>query len=247
MSKEGHFLIVTPSTLQELTDSQRFKTTKRRTLICMKDVIPSPKRSTKLNLHLKSTRMAKSSGRSRTSDSDTKNLPSFLFDFLDEERPKLSKPNRDSIKQYEPKLLNLRKNTKINPNYETTPEEKFPELSVQRFWDRSQCKTSKEKRRGESNSFYKPYVIEITPRASVTLYGFEPINQPFANTSTPIRRSKPSKSMNMRNIAADKAFKLDPTAQPITINAPSRSFAEKLQRVQDIAKEAEDAFASNKF
>ena len=191
--------------------------------------------------------MSKSPCRSRRFDSNPEALPSFIFDFLDEQRPKPYKPTREPAKLHRPKRLNLRKQIKLETNFAVTPEEKFPELSVQRLWDRSQCRTSSQKRRSDTTSFYKPYVIEITPRASVTLYGFEPINHTYSSARTASRRNRPVKSMNMRNLVIQKTFKFDPTVNPIVINSPSRTFAEKLQRVQDIAKEAEDAYASNKL
>lgn len=242
MSKEGHSAIVTPSRLQAL-HSKKFERIMGRTLICVKDVVPSPKRSTKLNLCLKSTRVTKSSGRSRIAEGDSKCLPSFLFDFLDEERPQIVKPSRVPIKSPGPEYFRLRRKTMREQSVEVLQEEKFPELSVQKFWDRSKCKTSERKKRESSTLFYKPYVIEITPRSSVTLYGIEPINQLFSKGSLPVRKTRVAKQINMRSMIDEKSKSLDPTLNPVTISAPAKNFAEKLQRVQDIAKEAEISFA----
>lgn len=242
MSKEGQSSIVTPSKLQEF-HSKKFEKIMRRTLICMKDVVPSPKRSTKLNLCLKSTRATKSSGRNRTVESNSNCLPSFLFDFLDEERPQIVRPSRVPIRSPGPEYFRLRRKTMREQSVEVLQEEKFPELSVQKFWDRSKCKTSERKKREDNTLFYKPYVIEITPRSSVTLYGIEPINQLSNKSSLPVRKTRAAKRINMRNMIDEKSKSLDPTLNPVTISAPAKNFAEKLQRVQDIAKEAEISFA----
>lgn len=244
MSKEGHFSIVTPSKLQTLY-SKNFGRIRKRAMICIKDVVPSPKRSTKLNLCLKSTRTTKSSGRNRTVDNEKKLLPSFLFDFLDEERPQIVRPGRIPINLPGPEYFKARRKTMHERSVEVIheEEEKFPELSVQRVWDRSLCKTSEKKQREEKTLFYKPYVIEITPRSSVTLYGIEPINQFYNKKRLPERKARTTKPINIRNITSDKSKNFDPTVHPVIISSPAKNFAEKLQRVQDIAKDAEASFA----
>lgn len=239
---------ITPGKLRQLENPQNLLRQRKRTFICIKDVVPSPKRSTRLNLTLKSSRTIKTSSRKHRINKESVHLPSFLFDFLDEERPQAPKPQRDQLNFQEssplrPKIRVL-SNGHIPESDFFDQEDKFPELSMQKIMEKRNCKTSNGRNQSmDCTSFYKPYVVEITPRSSVTLYGIEPLDYRNLNTSSsPKRHRNLAKVINMRNITTEKYKKNENYLQPVVISFPAKSFAEKLKRVQDIAKEAEDSF-----
>ena len=247
MRKDGQSTVITPGKLRQLENPRILLSQKQRNLICIKDVVPNPKKNTKLNLTLKSSRNIKESHRLRRSIAENYRLPSFLFDFLDEERPQAIKPSRGHINIFDPPLTPERRYNMIN-NSLSIPidQEKFPDLNEKSLKPVRDIKTSGFRKRSlDPSCLYKPYVIEITPRSSVTLYGVEPISINFASADkSPKKHRKYTVANTIRNITGEKYKKNDHSFQPVVINSPAKSFAEKLQRVQDIAKEAEDSFNS---
>lgn len=241
MRKEGQSAKITPGKLQQFENPRTLLTPHKRNLICMKDIIPSPKRTTKLNLTLKSCRIAKSTGRSHHFAIESLKLPSFLFDFLDEQKPQAPKPNREPLNIFE--TLPLSKKQKIRHSLSINiDEEKLPEIKDKTLMMVRDTKTTSQRKRSTDNNWYKPYVIEISPRASVTLYGVEPINiQDNIEEISKKKHRKFATAKKIRNLTGDYKKK-ESFMQPVVINSPAKSFAEKLQRVQDIAKEAEENF-----
>ena len=243
MRKHGKSSLITPGTLKLLENPQTLLAQRKIHLISMKDVVPSPKKNTKLNLTLKSSRVTKSLSQNPKHTAENLKLPSFLFDFLDEERPQIQKPIRKHInifdRSYSPKRHRVKNSLKI-----TIDEEKLPGISDNTFSILRDVKTSSQKKRSlDTNCWYKPYVIEISPRANLTLYGVEPINLQQANKMVSHKKYRRfSTTVKMRNITGEKFKKSEDYMQPVVITSPAKSFAEKLQRVQDIAREAEDSF-----
>jgi hypothetical protein len=246
MSKNILSSVITPKRLTLIQNPKSLLMRRERAQICIKDVVPSPRKATKLNYPFSPTRPLKTPSRDKKRDTDTIGLPSFMFDFLDEEKPQISRPSRDPInifkipkeKQKEKKL------SKGNKSVIIETESKFPELYTQVNFELRNSKTREgRKHSADDSAYYKPYVIEITPRSSVTLYGVEPISLAVRkNSRVEKHRKNLSTVLNRRNISNEKYKRMDTEIKPVVISTPSKTFAEKLKRVQEIAKEAEKTF-----
>ena len=244
MKKDRLPSTITPEKLRKLETPAAVLSVRKRNLITMKDIVPSPKRNLKLSLTLKSSRAVKSSSKNRRTTTENSQLPSFIFDFLDEQRPQLAKPMRNPINIFKPSTSTSSKRKNFTHIKSSNEEFHFFKPEIQTSENQILRIRQGRKHSLDSKKLYKPYIIEITPRSSVTLYGTDPIT-----LTTPISFSNSRKTRrfstnpNIRNIAGEKKIR-ENTIQPVVISYPSKTFAEKLQRVQEIAKEAHESFYS---
>jgi hypothetical protein len=234
--KKNSYSTITPAKLNDLKNNRMLFNAKRLHLNTMVEVVATPKRITKLNLTLKSPRKVKTCTNGNRHLYQASNLPSFMFDFLDEERPRIPRPPRDPInifKQYPKKVK------KFEYDVFSIRDKSSADATDTVLIDQT---TTNKRRSSIDNSLYRPYVVEISPRSNVTLYSIDPISF----SSEPVKslykkkRKLPTTS-HIRNISVEKGRK-ETVIQRVVINTPAKSFAEKLQRIQDIAKEAEESF-----
>lgn len=241
MRKDNKSSLITPGKLKFLENPLTILAQPKINLIPMKDVILSPKKNTRLTLTLKSSRVNKFLSQNSKYTEENLKLPSFLFDFLDEERPQIHKSSRKHINifdnSYTPKRHRIKNSLKGSMHKEKLPDISNNTSSILRDFTTSERKSSLD-----ADCWYKPYIIEISPRANLTLYAAQPINLQQSNEGISHKKNRRFRTTSKKRITGNKIKKIEDFMQPVIITSPAKSFAEKLQRVQDIAREAEKSF-----
>ncbi|CAG9312942.1 unnamed protein product [Blepharisma stoltei] len=182
-------------------------------------------------------------------------LPSFLTDILGESPQTTFFPNQTTYKKFFDKPQSSTK-TKENIN---NSQPSFTDRSVTiegkgipsiHFRDIKSSLGRRNLNRSlnmDDHLLYKPYIIEISPKSKMTLYSTIPIKESISlnsknknhkrNQSTLSRNQKLPQLENHMSI--DKSRRFEPKDQLIVIEHHSKTFAEKLQRVKDIADTTE--------
>lgn len=159
-----------------------------------------------------------------------KGLPSFLSEYLNcpESRPQ-STTKRKLITQQTAKPLS----NEITPN----------DISIKNT-EKSSCSITpnpyprdlKDYRKGSPGFIYKPYYIEISPRAKIRLYSPTPILS--LSQCHNLSRTKKKKNKYAKNFEGDEKKDIEPRMLPVAINEYTRSYADKLKKLVELSEAA---------
>jgi hypothetical protein len=94
------------------------------------------------------------------------------------------------------------------------------------------------------NSFYKPYLIKISPRAKIRLYSPIPLNDTRRKSKSLL--SKRKKYHLNTNITTDKT-QIEFKPKPVLVNNYTKTFTEKLKRAKEISEQAKLEVYSFKY
>lgn len=187
----------------------------------------------------------------RKKDKKSSGLPSFLADLIGESQPAAFFPNRTTYK----KEIDNTPSPKKSKIFEDISDFSYTDRNVSiegksiptlNFRDVKSAFSKRGRNRSvniDDHHLYKPYVIEVSPKSRMTLYSTIPIRDGInlADKSFHRRSRMTNMSKNIRlpqlenQYIVEKTKKIETKDQLIVIDHHSKTFAEKLQRVKEVA------------
>ena len=157
------------------------------------------------------------------------NLPLFMSEYLnfpEPTKPDVRPKSNLSIKE----LINRSKVSVKSSEKQKTEYSAIPSAPTQADYDVIQHINKR------LNSFYKPYILEISPRAKIRIYSPTPIFQ-YRQSNQTMRKNKKRKPRFNSISNTEKKFQ-EFKAKPIVISGYTRTYADKLKKVLEISEAA---------
>ena len=160
-----------------------------------------------------------------------KNIPSFLCEYLNYPEFRSNSVSRqkqrttqDSYQKPKPEKIEI--------------HEKTSERTIKAITPNPRIVDAHSTKKCETGLFYKPYMIEISPRAKIRLYSPAPI--------LPLNESKSFKKVSKKryrfhqNCESGLRKEEELRMQPVNVSNYTRSYADKLRKVIEICEAAKE-------